>query len=121
MYRELSLVLLLIGLVSSQTCPQELDAEVIIIGAGMAGVSAAKCLNELDIKNVLILEGSSRVGGRVTSAEFAGVRSSVYGNTTFTGMVMNCLTSWMKPSQTLPSQRTMATITATGLTWSRYS
>ena len=77
MYRELTLVLLLVGLASSQTCPQELDAEVIIIGAGMAGVSAAKRLDELDIKNVLILEGSSRVGGRVASTEFAGVRVSL--------------------------------------------
>ncbi|XP_064404112.1 uncharacterized protein LOC135349512 [Halichondria panicea] len=80
MYRELTLVLLLVGLVSSQTYPQELDAEVIIIGAGMAGVSAAKRLDELDIKNVIILEGSSRVGGWLTSAEFAGVRVSLGPN-----------------------------------------
>ncbi len=70
-------VLLLVGRGWSQICPTELDADVIIIGAGMAGVAAANRLDESNIKNVLIIEGNSRVGGRVASAEFAGVRVSL--------------------------------------------
>ncbi len=61
----------------SQSCPTELDADVIIIGAGMSGVAAANRLEELNITNVLIVEGSSQVGGRVTSTMFAGVRVSL--------------------------------------------
>ncbi|MCC5870732.1 MAG: FAD-dependent oxidoreductase [Gammaproteobacteria bacterium] len=41
-----------------------LDADVIVIGAGMAGLYAATLLEESGAR-VLVLEGSNRVGGRV--------------------------------------------------------
>ncbi|MEB0260105.1 MULTISPECIES: NAD(P)/FAD-dependent oxidoreductase [unclassified Mucilaginibacter] len=47
------------------------DAEVIIIGAGLAGLTAAKVLKEAG-KSVLILEGSDAVGGRVRTDEVNG-------------------------------------------------
>ena len=64
---------------SSQSCPSdsELDADVIIIGAGMAGISAAERLQEGGISNILILEGSARIGGRVSSAQIGGVTVSL--------------------------------------------
>ena len=67
----------LVGLSYSQTCPSDLDAEVIIVGAGMSGISAAQQLQESEITNILILEGSNSVGGRVESTEFGGVRLSM--------------------------------------------
>ena len=35
-------------------------SEVLILGAGMAGVAAAETLNKLGVKNVMIVEGSDR-------------------------------------------------------------
>ena len=40
------------------------DAEIIVIGAGLAGLYAAKLLAE-DDRDVLVLEGSDRIGGRL--------------------------------------------------------
>eukprot|EP01102_Stenamoeba_stenopodia_P015463 TRINITY_DN5274_c0_g1_i1.p1 TRINITY_DN5274_c0_g1~~TRINITY_DN5274_c0_g1_i1.p1 ORF type:complete len:478 (+),score=105.93 TRINITY_DN5274_c0_g1_i1:52-1485(+) len=41
-----------------------MDAEVIVIGAGAAGLAAARRLNDCN-KRVLVLEARSRVGGRI--------------------------------------------------------
>jgi protoporphyrinogen oxidase len=49
----------------------EKDAEVIIIGAGIAGLTAAKILKAAG-KSVLILEASDGVGGRVRTDEVDG-------------------------------------------------
>ncbi|XP_057668645.1 spermine oxidase-like isoform X2 [Diorhabda carinulata] len=45
---------------------------VLIIGAGVAGISAACKLLEHGITNVTILEAKDRIGGRVHSVEFDG-------------------------------------------------
>ena len=68
----------LLRLSSSQACPSDsdLNADVIIIGAGMAGISAAERLQEGGINNILILEGSEKIGGRVRSVEMGGVTVS---------------------------------------------
>lgn len=42
----------------------KLDAEVIILGAGLAGLNAARLL-AAESKDVLVLEGSTRIGGRL--------------------------------------------------------
>ncbi|AMR33965.1 hypothetical protein A0256_22205 [Mucilaginibacter sp. PAMC 26640] len=47
------------------------DADVIIIGAGISGLTAAKVLKAAG-KSVLILEASDQVGGRVRTDEFEG-------------------------------------------------
>lgn len=39
--------------------------QVIIIGAGTAGLSAASQLHQSAVESVLILEGSNRIGGRI--------------------------------------------------------
>lgn len=39
--------------------------DTIIIGAGMAGVSAARTLYQNGIKNILILEGSNHSGEKL--------------------------------------------------------
>lgn len=42
----------------------KLDAEVIVLGAGLSGLHAARLLSE-EGKDVLVLEGSDRIGGRL--------------------------------------------------------
>ncbi|PRW59514.1 Rab family GTPase [Chlorella sorokiniana] len=49
---------------------QQLDADVIIVGAGAAGLKAAELLAPR--MRVLLLEARSRVGGRIRSVPFAG-------------------------------------------------
>ncbi|KAI4382993.1 hypothetical protein MLD38_008880 [Melastoma candidum] len=45
----------------------------IVVGAGFSGLSAAKVLVERGIDDVLILEASDRIGGRIHKQEFGGV------------------------------------------------
>ncbi len=55
------------GLAALPACKpsgSKLDAEVIILGAGLAGLNAARLLAAAG-KDVLVLEGSSRIGGRI--------------------------------------------------------
>jgi polyamine oxidase len=46
-------------------------SKVLILGAGMSGITAAKTLDENGIKDFTILEGYDRIGGRMRKAEFA--------------------------------------------------
>nr|AJP16789.1 polyamine oxidase 1 [Citrus trifoliata] len=48
-------------------------SSVIIIGAGISGISAGKILAENGIEDILILEASDRIGGRVRNEKFGGV------------------------------------------------
>ncbi|PON74255.1 Flavin amine oxidase [Parasponia andersonii] len=48
-------------------------SSVIIIGAGVSGISAAKVLAENGVEDILILEASDRIGGRIRKENFAGV------------------------------------------------
>ncbi|KAJ4711589.1 putative Polyamine oxidase [Melia azedarach] len=48
-------------------------SSVIIIGAGVSGISAAKTLAENGIEDIVILEASDRIGGRVRNEKFGGV------------------------------------------------
>ena len=59
-----------------------LDAEVLILGAGMSGISAAHTLSQNNISNFIILEAEGRIGGRVKSEvlEHTGVRIELGAN-----------------------------------------
>ncbi|XVF33703.1 hypothetical protein REPUB_Repub17cG0191000 [Reevesia pubescens] len=48
-------------------------SSVIIIGAGVSGISAAKVLAENGIEDLVILEASDRIGGRIRKENFGGV------------------------------------------------
>jgi len=47
------------------TTTTSLQAQVVIVGAGLAGLAAAQRLHELGLRDVIVLEAQSRVGGRV--------------------------------------------------------
>ncbi|CAN1179762.1 Polyamine oxidase 1 [Linum perenne] len=46
--------------------------DVLIIGAGLSGLTAGKTLHEAGIRNIAILEADSRIGGRIRTAELGG-------------------------------------------------
>ncbi|VAI93706.1 unnamed protein product [Triticum turgidum subsp. durum] len=53
---------------------------VIIVGAGMSGISAGKRLSEAGITDLLILEATDRIGGRIHKTKFAGVNVEMGAN-----------------------------------------
>ncbi|KAJ9708940.1 hypothetical protein PVL29_000769 [Vitis rotundifolia] len=65
-------------------CPGAATAKraptVIIVGAGMSGISAAKTLSDAGIKRILILEATNRIGGRMYKANFSGVSVELGAN-----------------------------------------
>ena len=64
------------------------DVKTIIIGSGMTGAMAAKTLHEAGETDFLILEASSRVGGRVWNVPFGGETTEI-GATWFHGGLGN--------------------------------
>ncbi|XP_064387278.1 uncharacterized protein LOC135335651 [Halichondria panicea] len=75
---------IIIGLNGNSVEPScsKMDADVLILGAGMAGISAAKTLSDAGVKNLIILEGRSEIGGRIRSEvlEATGVRVELGAN-----------------------------------------
>jgi len=51
---------------------EETNVDTIIIGAGIAGLSAAEELVRNGHSNILVLESSNRVGGRMWTTESKG-------------------------------------------------
>ncbi|VDN34359.1 unnamed protein product, partial [Dibothriocephalus latus] len=51
--------------------------DVLIIGAGIAGLTAAMRLKQANIDNILVLEARDRIGGRVATTMFRGVELSI--------------------------------------------
>lgn len=56
------------------------DADVVIVGAGMAGISAANTFHEQGMNSFVVLEAMSEIGGRMRVADFAGVKVEVGAN-----------------------------------------
>jgi spermine oxidase len=46
---------------------------VIIIGAGMAGLSCCHKLIEYGIKDILLIEANNRIGGRINTINFGSL------------------------------------------------
>jgi monoamine oxidase len=113
--RDLSLLNLLLAVVMAGMCSQRaapmsspqpsdkpdcrnvhnLDQEfdVIIVGAGLAGLSAGRELEHLDRKKILILEANDRIGGRAYTAEVGQEKVPIdYGGAWIHGVPTNPLT-----------------------------
>ncbi|OEL23073.1 Polyamine oxidase [Dichanthelium oligosanthes] len=54
--------------------------KVIIVGAGMAGISAGKRLSDAGITDFVILEATDRIGGRIHKTKFAGLNVEMGAN-----------------------------------------
>ena len=54
------------------------EADVVVVGAGIAGLSAAKTLVEAG-REVVVLEARDRVGGRVLNIEIGGQANELGG------------------------------------------
>ncbi|XP_015766353.1 PREDICTED: polyamine oxidase-like, partial [Acropora digitifera] len=54
--------------------------KVLILGAGLSGITAAKTLYDQGITDFLVLEGQSYIGGRITQASFAGIKVEMGAN-----------------------------------------
>ncbi|XP_052191644.1 polyamine oxidase 1 isoform X2 [Diospyros lotus] len=52
-------------------------SSVVIVGAGISGISAAKVLVENGVEDIVILEASERIGGRMRKEQFGGVSVEV--------------------------------------------
>lgn len=73
MVRVLVLLLLLLpACASTTTVPEDEKSPVIVVGAGVAGLSAARALHDAGVP-VLVIEARDRVGGRVAPADVGGV------------------------------------------------
>uniref|UniRef100_A0A1X7U135 Uncharacterized protein n=1 Tax=Amphimedon queenslandica TaxID=400682 RepID=A0A1X7U135_AMPQE len=68
------LTCLVIKTSSSLTCPSQKDAEVLIFGAGTAGVTAARVLNDQNLNSFKVLEAYDKIGGRIRNITFKGVQ-----------------------------------------------
>ena len=73
---KLVVVLLLLAVSNAgqqqPNCDRDPDAQVLILGAGMAGLGAARKLSESGITDFLILKQRDQIGGRVQSTQFGG-------------------------------------------------
>ena len=64
---------------SSSECPARKDAEVLIFGAGTAGVTAARVLNDHKL-SFKVLEAYDKIGGRIRNIPFNDVQIEVGAN-----------------------------------------
>lgn len=55
---------------ASDVAPPIVDPQVLILGAGAAGIAAAAALTEVGITDFLVLEHGARIGGRVHAEAF---------------------------------------------------
>ena len=83
-------------------CIYVLGNSVLIIGAGLAGISAAKTLSYAGVKNIAIVEGSDRVGGRIKSVQFGG-RTIEVGASYIQGLTDNPI--WYEAQEALLTGR----------------
>ena len=72
-----ALVAFIVSCKSQGTCESN-DADVLILGAGMSGIAAAKTLNDNGVTNFIILEARNEIGGRMRAADFAGSSTGMW-------------------------------------------
>ena len=81
-YSGLILFMCILDHVLAQTCPpvEERDAEVLVFGAGVTGITTARALYDNGLTSVLVLEAGDHIGGRMRNVEFGGVQVELGAN-----------------------------------------
>uniref|UniRef100_A0A1B6LP45 Amine oxidase domain-containing protein n=1 Tax=Graphocephala atropunctata TaxID=36148 RepID=A0A1B6LP45_9HEMI len=69
---------------------------VVVVGAGASGYSAAAALLENDVSDIVVLEASSRIGGRILTVDYGGVPIDL-GAEYCDGMKENVVYDYTKP------------------------
>ena len=79
---RVTLVLFLLFMVErSLSSPVKVNkTKVLILGAGLSGITAAKTLLDNEITDFLILDGKNYTGGRIHSVPFAGLNIEAGAN-----------------------------------------
>ncbi|XBH59284.1 hypothetical protein VPH35_080573 [Triticum aestivum] len=75
-----ALVLAVLTLAHHASLAAATSPRVIIVGAGMSGISAGKRLLEAGITDLVILEATDHVGGRMHKRDFGGIRVEMGAN-----------------------------------------
>ena len=66
-------VIAIVGSSLAVETPAQSKKKVLILGAGVAGITAAKTLHDKGIDDFLVLEGQDYIGGRMKNVPFAGL------------------------------------------------
>ena len=74
-----SVLVLWLSLSFGASAPQG-KKKVLILGAGVSGITAATTLYDQGVTDFLVLEGQGYIGGRVTQASFAGMKVEMGAN-----------------------------------------
>ena len=74
------LVLWLITSLSFGASSAQGKKKVLILGAGVSGITAAKTLYDRGVTDFLVLEGQSYIGGRIRQVSFAGIKVEMGAN-----------------------------------------
>lgn len=74
-------VILFLWMQRSSSSPVQVNkTKVLILGAGLSGITAAKTLLDKNITDFLILEGKNYTGGRIHDVPFAGLNIEAGAN-----------------------------------------
>lgn len=76
---KLATVFLWLSTCAVASAPPE-KKKVLILGAGAAGITAAKTLYDQGVTDFLVLEGQDYIGGRIKHASFAGIKVELGAN-----------------------------------------
>ena len=74
-----SILVLWLSLSFGASFPQE-KKKVLILGAGVSGITAAKTLFEQGVTDFLVLKGQSYIGRRIRQASFAEMKVEMGAN-----------------------------------------
>lgn len=55
--------------IATNTLEPAREAQVVIVGAGLAGLAAAQRLYQTGIRDVIVLDAQNRIGGRVQTLD----------------------------------------------------
>lgn len=76
-FLAVSVILAVLPQLLGSGIPLPMKKKVLILGAGVAGITAAKTLYDQGITDFLVLEAQDYIGGRMKQVQFPGTRLKV--------------------------------------------